>query len=102
MNLTSSQEKLKNQIVEYVFKPLNEVEQWLKSFGFDVTTTDQQTTVKSPFHNATCGFHWDSIDYYTRGHQLNFCFFAGAIYLPTTNLIEQKWKELNKRKKHER
>lgn len=99
MNLTPSQEKLRNQIVENVFKPIDEVTKWLESFEMIVTTTDELTTVKSPLHNATTGFHWDSLDYFTRGHELNFCFFAGVLYLPTTKLIEQKWKELNKKKK---
>jgi hypothetical protein len=88
-------ETLENRLVELVFSDWKTVKSFLVKQGIKITETEDTQVCENPnFPNFRVGFDWETLDYFTRGHQLQFIFFRGLHFFELVRLIEKKYKEL--------
>jgi hypothetical protein len=84
-----------DKLVELCFSDWQMVKTWLQKQEIEIEETDT-IVCKNPKHGITVGFDWDTLDLFTRGHQLQFLLFGGRHFLELSTLIEKRYRERKK------
>jgi hypothetical protein len=86
-----------DRLVDLVFSEWKDVKIFLETQ--QVTIEDQGTTYVcfNSNHNITVGFNWETLDIYTRGHQLQFILFGGRHFIELNTAISNRYQQLKKR-----
>ncbi|GEM_PF-6218355 len=79
------------------FSDFPTVKKWLKNQGITLIETEFTCICKNPNHNITVGFDWESLDYYTRGTQLQMVLFGGYHFFDLTSSIQSNYKQFKVR-----
>jgi hypothetical protein len=82
------------RLVNLVFADWETVKSHLLKIGIEITEVDNTQVCINPDNPSfKVGFDWETLDVFTRGHQLQFLLFGGRMFLDLKSTIEQKYKE---------
>lgn len=87
--------QIMDKLVELCFSDWQTVKEWLLKQEIEIVESDT-IVCKNPNHGITVGFDWDTLDLFTRGHQLQFLLFGGMCFLELSTLIEKRYRKRKK------
>jgi hypothetical protein len=91
---------MKQTLVDLIFSDWDVVKTFLLKHQIQIETINGVTRCQSPNHTITSGFNWDTLDIYTRGHQLQFLLFGGRQFLELNTMIEIEYRKRNNGKRN--
>jgi hypothetical protein len=89
---------IEERLAELCFSDWKVVKKWLLRQDISIEEVDGVIRCHNPNHNIVVGFDWGSLDYFTRGYQLQFILFGGKHFFELSPFIEKLYKTKKKNK----